>query len=208
MRRPYILRMTDHHLRAGFPEDQRDTAAVLFWQAFGGKLGKLLGPEPRALSFLAPTLDPTHCLCVCAGDGTLLGLAGFKTADGAFVGGTWADLCRVYGVLGALWRAPLLSMVERNVQSDILLMDGIAVAPAARGMGLGTTLLDGIRDEAARRGCAKVRLDVIDTNLRARALYERRGFQAIGTEDVFPFRWLFGFSTSTKMIQESAAPEG
>lgn len=193
--------MTDPILRAGFPEDQRDTAAALFWQAFGGKLGKLLGPEPRALSFLAPTLDPTHCLSVCASDGTLLGLAGFKTADGAFVGGSWADLCRVYGMFGALWRAPLLSMVERAVESDILLMDGIAVAPTARGMGLGTTLLDGITAEAARRGCAKVRLDVIDTNPRARALYERRGFKAIGTEDVFPFRWLFGFSTATKMTQ-------
>lgn len=127
--------MTDHHLRAGFPEDQRDLAAALFWQAFGGKFGKLPGSKPRALSFLAPTLDPTHCLSVCAGDGKL-------------------------GPCG--------------------LQDG--------------------------RGGVRGRLNVINTNPRARALYERRGFQAFVTEDVFPFRWLFGFSTSTKMTQDTAAP--
>ncbi|WP_166486163.1 GNAT family N-acetyltransferase [Jannaschia sp. CCS1] len=186
-------------IQTGFPEDQRHAAAKLFWQAFGGKLGKLLGPEPRALAFLTPVLDPNHCLSQCDTDGVLVGLAGFKTAQGSFVGGRFRDLVRVYGTGGALWRAPLLAMVERPVEEGTLLMDGIAVTPRARGLGIGTTLLDGIAAEAARRGNTHVRLDVIDTNPRARALYERRGFKPLKDEDIFPFRWLFGFSRATQM---------
>lgn len=183
----------------GFHENQRHDVARLFWQAFGGKLGRLLGPEAKALNFLTPVLDPSHCLSVSAPNGTLLGIAGFKTTDGALVGGTAADLRRVYGTIGLIWRAPLLSLVERAVEPDLLLMDGIAVSSEARGMGIGTALLDAVVAEASRRHLTAVRLDVIDTNPRARALYERRGFVKKGTEDVFPFRWLFGFSTSTRM---------
>ena len=144
-------------------------------------------------------LDPTHCLSVSDADGRLLGLAGFKTAEGAFVGGAWADMARVYGTFGAAWRAPLLGLLERRVEPGRLLMDGIAVAPEARGKGIGTVLLEAITNEAATRRLDAVRLDVIDTNPRAKALYERAGFTAKGTEDIFPFRWLFGFSTATRM---------
>lgn len=192
----------------GFQENQRADAARLFWQAFGGKLGRLLGPEAKALDFLTPVLDPSHCLSVSSPDGTLLGIAGFKTAQGALVGGSAADLRRVYGIPGLIWRAPLLSLVERAVEPDMLLMDGIAVSPAARGLGIGTTLLDAIVAEARRRSLTAVRLDVIDTNPRARALYEWRGFTAKGTEDIFPFRWLFGFSTSTRMEKPISSQMG
>ncbi len=193
------LYFMDVILRPGFTETQRPVAAGLFWDAFGDKLGRLLGPRPRALEFLTPVLDPKFCLTASAPDGTLLGLAGFKTSEGALVGGDWSDLKRVFGTVGAAWRAPLLSMVERKVEPDLLLMDGIAVAPEARGMGVGTQLLNGIVDLARTRNLRAVRLDVIDTNPRARALYERQGFEAKGTEDIFPFRWLFGFSNATRM---------
>lgn len=195
----------------GFSEDQRADAAVLFWQAFGGKLSKLLGPEARALAFLGPVLDPSHCLTVSDPNGQLLGIAGIKTTQGALVGGSGADLARVYGTLGTLWRGPLLSMLERAVEPDLLLMDGIAVSPDARGLGIGTQLLDAVVEEAARQGKHAVRLDVINTNPRAKALHERRGFVAKGKERTFPFGWLFGFSSATRMERavsaHSAQPE-
>ncbi|MEJ6394092.1 GNAT family N-acetyltransferase [Gymnodinialimonas sp. 2305UL16-5] len=190
---------TDLHLRAGFPEDQRDKAAALYWEAFGGKLGKLLGPAPRALAFLAPVLNPDFALSVTDANGQLLGLAGFKTEDGALIGGDLQDLAQIHGWPGTLWRAPLLSLLERQVEPEILLMDGICVAPEARGRGLGSMLLEAICAEAARRDLRAVRLDVIDTNPRARQLYERKGFLAKGVERLGPLSWLFGFSSATRM---------
>ena len=56
----------------------------------------------------------------------------------------------------------------------------IAVLPEVRRRGLGRTLLqDGMRD-AARRGAARMFLEVAAANARAVALYERAGFHAVG----------------------------
>ena len=55
-----------------------------------------------------------------------------------------------------------------------------------------------------RRGYGWVRLDVIDSNWRARALYERQGFLATRTESLGLLRLLFGFSASTTMVRPLA----
>jgi ribosomal-protein-alanine N-acetyltransferase len=56
----------------------------------------------------------------------------------------------------------------------------IAVTSAAQGHGLGTRLLLDLIDEAGRRGCDHVDLEVRADNDIARGLYERNGFTAIG----------------------------
>ena len=184
----------------GFSEAQRATAAALFWQAFSTKLGFLMRPEPKAHRFLAAVLDPTHAISATASDGTLLGIAGFKTADGAFVGGTMRDFAGVYGWFGTAWRVPLLALLERDLAPDSLLMDGIFVHGQARGQGIGTQLLDAIKAEAIARNLRHVRLDVIDNNPRARALYERQGFTPGEVSSLGPLRHVFGFNCATTMI--------
>ncbi len=192
-------------VRKGFEEAHRAVAAALFWQAFQRKLNHVMGPEAKALQFLRSVIDPDYAIAAVSAEGQLLGLAGFKTADGSLVGGSLRDLAQSYGYFSALWRAPLLSLLERKVSADTLLMDGIFVAEAARGGGIGARLLDAIKAEAEARGLAKVRLDVIDSNPRARALYERQGFVADGEEELGPLRHLFGFRRSTKMVWKAAS---
>ncbi len=185
----------------GLPRDQRRAAAGLYWQAFGGKLGHVLGPDDRALEFLDRVIRADHAIAALDGNGTLVGLAGFKTAQGAFAGGSFADLRAVYGLVGALWRAALLRLLGRQIDNARFLMDGICVARNARGRGVGSRLVEAICDEARARGYAEVRLDVIDTNFRARALYERLGFHAAGVEHLGPLRHVFGFRSATMMLR-------
>lgn len=193
--------MTDAPLTIsnGFSDSESSMAAALFWQAFSGKLGLLMGPEPRALGFLREVMNPDFAICARDVSGQLLGLAGFKTQQGALVGGGFGDLRRHYGLWGALWRAPLLATLERDLEAGVLLMDGIFVAPAARGRGVGTALLDAVKTRARTLGLASVRLDVIDTNPRARALYEREGFSPGPVMTTGPLRPLFGFKSATEM---------
>lgn len=56
----------------------------------------------------------------------------------------------------------------------------IAVAPAAQRNGIGEAMLNELLDEAARRGCPYVDLEVRADNDAAIRLYERRGFERIG----------------------------
>lgn len=191
---------------SGLHAHLRPDAARLYWEAFGGKLGRVLGPDDRAIAFFERVIRTDHCLAALDQTGALLGVAGFKTANGSFAGGGWADLTAIYGALGGRWRGALLWSLNREIDNDRFLIDGICVARGQRGRGIGTLLLAGLYDEATRRGYRSIRLDVIDANWRARALYERQGFMATRTERMGPLRHLFGFATSTTMVRPLAAP--
>lgn len=188
----------------GLPDGLRPAAARLYWQAFGPKLGRVLGPEPRALALLHRTMRADHCIAALSPAGDLLGVAGFKTAQGTFAGGGLRDLMAVYGIPGGLWRAALLYALSREIDNDRFLMDGLCVAPAARGTGVGTALIEALCAEARARHYPAVRLDVIDTNLRARALYERLGFTAVRTVPMGPLGLVFGFQAATTMVRPLA----
>ncbi|MDQ0893195.1 GNAT family N-acetyltransferase [Agromyces ramosus] len=56
----------------------------------------------------------------------------------------------------------------------------IAVAPAARGLGLGRGLMHALITEARRRGIAQLFLEVRADNAIARSLYRSLGFEEIG----------------------------
>ena len=190
---------SEFRIEPGFPDGQASLAARLFWSAFREKLEKVMKPEARALAFLEKTLDPHFAISAVSRDGTLLGLAGYKTDQGAFVNGTLTQMTSVYGRFGGLWRGTLLDLLEREPEPGSLLMDGIFVSEAARGKGVGTALLQAIFKKAAEDGLNKVRLDVIDRNVRARSLYERMGFRAVSEEHAGFLKHIFGFSFATRM---------
>ncbi|MEQ8748890.1 MAG: GNAT family N-acetyltransferase [Amphiplicatus sp.] len=58
----------------------------------------------------------------------------------------------------------------------------LAIAPGARGQGTARALVDAAATKALDRGCARLRLEVRQSNLAARRLYERAGFMLIATK--------------------------
>jgi ribosomal-protein-alanine N-acetyltransferase len=68
-------------------------------------------------------------------------------------------------------------MFTGGTQADVVTL---AVDPAHWGAGIGTALLSALTDEAGRRGCAEVLLEVRADNPRARQLYLRHGFTEVG----------------------------
>lgn len=190
----------------GLHANLRPDAARLYWEAFGGKLGRVMGPEDRALAFFQRVIRTDLCFAALDGEGRLVGIAGYKTPAGSFAGGSWADLITVYGPFGGRWRGWILWALNRGVDNDRFLVDGICVTRAERGRGVGSLLLAALCDEAREQGYPAIRLDVIDTNWRARALYERHGFTVAGTERLGLLRYLFGFTASFTMVRP-LAPE-
>jgi len=154
-----------------------------------------MGPAERAEAFFARVLNPDYALAARDDTGRLLGIAGFKTTDGGLVDGGLHDLARTYGWFGGLWRGLVLSVLERDLAHGVFQMDGIFVKPEGRGQGVGTALLQAIAQTARDKGAVTVSLDVIDTNPRAKALYERQGFKAVSTENLGMLRHIFGFKS-------------
>ncbi len=189
-------------VRQGLPSTLRRDAALLYWQAFGGKLGRVFGPEDKAIAFLTRVIRADHCFCVLDDEGRLVGLAGFKSDKGGFASGTIDDLRAVYGPVGASWRSLALNLLQREVDNDRFLIDGICVARQMRGRGVGSALLNALIVEARWRGFLAIRLDVVDSNLRARALYERMGFVPWRKHSSGPLKHVFGFDRSTAMVRD------
>jgi [ribosomal protein S18]-alanine N-acetyltransferase len=68
-------------------------------------------------------------------------------------------------------------MFTGGPQADVVTL---AVDPAHWGKGTGTALLTALVDEACKRGCTEVLLEVREDNPRARRLYLRHGFTEVG----------------------------
>ncbi|MER8045426.1 GNAT family N-acetyltransferase [Streptomyces sp. NPDC094032] len=180
--------------------------AELYWEAFGRKLGSALGPPDKGRAFIAEHLRHDRGL-VALVDGTVAGIAGYQLGGHGLTGGGAGDVLETYGLVRGLPRLALLALLERRPADDELVMDGIAVDAERRGLGIGGMLLREIAAVAAEHGCRRIRLDVIDVNPRARALYERHGFVAVRTERTPFLRELMGFGAVTTMHRPVTAAD-
>ncbi len=186
----------------GIPEKFRSVAAELYDEAFGKKLSVAVKNDKDRKCLFNKGLTLKYAISAISNQENqgLLGIAGFQTSDGSLTGGVgYRDLLSQLGFVKGNWAAVIFSLYERKPKPGQLVMDGIAVHWDARGMGVGSQLLDEIRKYARRHGYNRVRLDVIDTNPKAKKLYERLGFKAVKTES-FPYmRSLLGFGGVTTM---------
>lgn len=183
----------------GLPEPYRAAAADLYWQAFGGKLGPVMGPPARAQTYLRRVLRLDQCFAVVH-DRTLLGIVGLHSEAGTFAGGTARDFNAVYGPLRGLWRLKLLMLVGgKDADAGALMIDGFSVQAAARGQGIGAALLEAVVDYARAQGFDAVQLDVVSSNWRARGFYQRHGFVVQSQRKIGLLRLIFGFDGTVRM---------
>ncbi|MEU7578523.1 GNAT family N-acetyltransferase [Streptomyces sp. NPDC041068] len=191
--------LTQVLIHRGIPEGVEPQVAALYWEAFGRKLGAALGPPDKGRSFLAAHLHHDRAVTALDGEGRVVGVAGYDLAGRALTGGSPLDVLSCYGPLKGLPRLALLALFTRRPAKGELVMDGICVAAAHRGSGIGSLLLREVAAVAAENGRSRIRLDVIDVNPRARALYERHGFIAVRTRQTPFLRTLMGFGAVTTM---------
>ena len=189
-------------IRHGIADDHRDIAAALYWRAFGEKLYFVLGPRGPGTEFISRVIRRDHGISALDDAGGLIGVAGFRTRDGALVSPGFEELRAAFGLTSAIVRRALMNalFVERDQRQ--FLIDGIFVAPAAQGRGVGTALLRALIAEARARGYRQVRLRVIDTNTRARALYRAEGFIEVAEDDLGLLRHVFGFRRAISMVRD------
>lgn len=183
------------------PPGQEEVAADLFWQAFGRKLNRLLGPEARALSMLAAGIRHDHAFAALDRQGRLIGIAGFRDPDGGLVDQSQTLMQKTYGRWGATWRRLAFRALEQDVDNDRFLIDGIAVDRDARGQGVGTALLAALCDAGRERSYREIRLDVLPENIRARALYEREGFVVVAMQRMGLAGHLIGVAQTLTMVK-------
>lgn len=192
--------MSECTIEQGWNLDQAGRIAELYEIAFGSKFAKAIGNKELRVDVISRSLVPEFSY-VAVVDDSVVGIAGFQTDKGSLTGGLDLEgLIKSLGFFRGIWAGLIFSLFERTPKENELVMDGIVVDATQRGFGLGSKLLDQIIDHAKNNNYETVRLDVIDSNPRAKKLYESKGFSATQTEH-FPYlKWLIGFSGSTTMV--------
>jgi ribosomal protein S18 acetylase RimI-like enzyme len=189
----------------GLRPHEVDEAARIFTAAFAGKLRPFLGDAARARRIVTRALQPEMAMVARQG-GQIIGLAGLICGQRRFLDLRREHLRAEYGPLSATVRYVLLGILEQTHPDDEVYIEGIAVDAAARGQGIGTVLLHAIDAYAAAQGRSAVRLDVVDSNPRARQLYEREGYIVTGTTHLPFLRPFLGFGAFTSMVKHITGP--
>ena len=186
----------------GILAHQLADAVELYEMAFGDKIARAIPQRSDRILLLQAGWQPEFAIGAVHDD-TLVGLAGYQTPEGSLTGGMGAGaILRRLGLWRGLRACCVLSLYERTPAPGELVMDGIAVHPNYRGLGIGTELLARIVTFATKNDYDSVRLDVIDTNLAARRLYERCGFRVL-REERYPYlARVLGFAGSATMSYE------
>jgi ribosomal protein S18 acetylase RimI-like enzyme len=192
-------------IEIAFPlsESRRSQAGLILYEAFRRKLQPLTGDPARTIPLLTAALNLDMVMGAVQG-GRLLGVAGLHSHAGQYARYDLRQSMAELGLLRGLRAWAMLTLFGRGsgCPAGELRIAALAVDGAARGQGVGSSLLEAIFDKARREGLAAVRLEVVDTNTGARQLYERMGFRVVKTEH-YPFvrNWL-GFSGDYVMVRQ------
>jgi ribosomal protein S18 acetylase RimI-like enzyme len=189
-------------IAATIPENQRQRAGEIYYEAFRRKLQPLVGKPAETQQTLAMGFNLDMAIGALA-DGELRGLAGLHSAAGIFSRVRMSDCWKQLGPLRGLYAWAVLNLFGAGAKCPPghLRIAAIAVDEKARGQGLGSRLLETVFDKARREGFKAVRLEVVDTNPRAKKLYENLGFGVVETH-AYPITsgWL-GFSKEYVMVK-------
>jgi ribosomal protein S18 acetylase RimI-like enzyme len=184
------------------PDDFKVSAIRLYFNALKEKLEPILGSDGRAQEALASNIATDKCLvAIC--NGKLVGVMGIQTNKRGFVNPKLITMVRIYGSYGGILRMGGLAILHHTIGTDELYVDGVAVASEMRGKGIGSHLFDLLEQAVLKKRIKTISLEVIDTNPRAKAFYERLGFVAVKTQTLWPLNLFvrFPFRSATLMVK-------
>ncbi len=185
------------------PDEFRVSTVRLYFNALKEKLEPILGSDGRAQEVLASNIVADKCLVAVCNE-KLVGIMGIQTNEGGFVNPNLRTMMKVYGLFGGMLRLGGLAILHHTTRADELYVDGVAVAREMRSMGIGSRLFDLLDRMASKKGIQTISLEVIDTNRRAKALYENLGFVAVKTRTIWPLNMFvkFPFKSATLMVKK------
>ena len=153
----------------------------------------ILGDKNKAKQIIKLSINLDNCYFVEDGS-ELVGFLAFQNSKTVFLSPSLKDLISVYGVIVGIMKVISLLILNHKTESEEIYIDSIAVSDSARGKGIGTKLVDTIIRFAVEEGYKTVSLQVIDTNTKAKKLYENIGFKVEKQYKTWPINKMFGWS--------------
>ena len=190
----------------GIGAEQIEDALRLSYDAFSAKLRFGFRGADDLVRFFADSVDGTSCLSAAA-NGSLAGFLAFRTAEREFYRVNAAAFTRFSPIRAAriLINLSLLA-IDHRVGADEFIIDSVAVARSARGLGVGTALMRAAETSAERMGKRVMSLGVIGENAGAIRLYKRLGYEVTRTWRGLLPRLATGGSNEIHRMEKRLAP--
>ena len=166
----------------GLAAEHVEDALRVLYGAFATKLRIGFRDAEDFVRLFRDGVNPAACLSAIA-DGELLGILGLQWTGVELYDFRVGSVFRRFPPLRAILILVNMLILFSPPRKDVLLVDQLAVAPSARGKGVGTLLLEAAEAKGRAMGVPKMALSVISVNAGAIRLYERMGYvktQAVG----------------------------
>ena len=184
----------------GVPTDQRTRTAKIAFEAFGDFINNLLGSKSEIVTLVAAYLRDDRMLVALKG-GVVVGCAGLEHSGKGFIKISFREAVRTLGLNAFLIVIFHFVMIFSRASPCQVHVQALAVSEKERGKGIGSKLLEASIDYARSKGFSQVKLEVTDTNPRARRLYERIGFIKTNARNIpYPFSRIIGIGRVIEMI--------
>ena len=186
-------------IQPGITKNQRLAIAKIFYQSFKEKLTIIFG-EPKKASKLIARLIHEDRILVAIKEGKPVGFVGLHYQGKNFLKFNLTKITKIYGLATIRVLIYFLITILDELQPNQLHLEVLAVAEEQRSKGIGTKLLKSTIDFAKLKKIPQIKLEVINTNPKAKKLYKKIGFKKTKDRKIpYPFHILTGFSTITEM---------
>lgn len=178
--------------------DDKKAIAQIVMDGFWGKMGKFLESvsSNEAVDIIEDAITFNKGFYYKE-DGVVLGVTLLATEEITYINFLKSRRKRV-----GFWDSLFLHIgfgLMAPKKKDGLKLEMIAVSPKARGKGVGTKMLDYLNSIAVKDGFKKLTLEVIDSNNKAKVLYEKKGYRDIKYTNTSLFTKSMGFNGYYKM---------
>ncbi len=182
------------------PEDRRAIAGIIkdgFWGKIGNYFRYVNCDESIKIIEEAITFDKGYYF---KENGIVLGAALLGTSRTPYI-----NFNRQARKSMGFWNGFMMQIgygAFKPILNDGLKLEMLAVSPEARGKGIGKIMLDYLVDLARHEDFARVTLEVIDSNEKAKDLYEKKGYKVKKYMNTALLTRNMGFEGSYKMQKD------
>lgn len=187
-------------LQWGVPEALRLTVATLIYDSFENQFQYTLGPRYKGVSFIADSLQSEYGL-IAFQENEFVGIGGAKTEKGELIQirfSRWLYTYHIRTLRSFFIGFPFL--YERH-ESGVLTLASLSVKKAARGQGIGTQIIKEFIHYGSVNGFHTLKLEVVNSNPKAKMLYDRLGFTTRRYTSIpRPWSFFLGFTGVYEMV--------
>ena len=157
-------------------ETQLNQAIEIYYFAFKQKIRPLIKSKEKAIAVYKKGLNYDRIFYAVI-ENNVVGLVGLYYEKKNFIDIEYSNLRKHFNPFRSFFIYSIYRLISSKIKEDVLRIDSLAVKESVRGLGIGSQLIDKVFQFAKSKGFNEVILEVVDTNPKAKKLYEKIGFK-------------------------------